>query len=126
LELPPKPEFDVIIENPPYVRWMNIPEAIKNMLKKSQYWKKIMNSLCDLTYAFIYHSVNLLKARGELIFICPIFWIETVHGKNLREYLCENGSVELLINFNEAKIFSARARRHFAFTVPLSISSLFL
>ena len=64
-----------------------------------------MNGLCDLTYAFIYHAVNFLQDYGELIFICPLFWTETVHGKHLRKYLSGNGSVELLINLNEAKVF---------------------
>jgi len=105
LKIPPKPEFDVIIGNPPYVRWKNIPEEWRSLFRKDKYWKKIMNGLCDLTYAFIYHAINFLKTYGELIFICPLFWTETVHGKHLREFLSNNGSVELLINLNEAKIF---------------------
>jgi adenine-specific DNA-methyltransferase len=105
LKIPPKPSFDVIIGNPPYVRWKNIPEEWRRLFKKDVYWSKIMNGLCDLTYAFIYHAVNFLKNHGELIFICPLFWTETVHGKHLREHLSKNGSVELLINLNEAKVF---------------------
>lgn len=105
LKIPPKPIFDVIIGNPPYVRWKNIPEEWKKMFKRDKYWRKIMNGLCDLTYAFIYHAVNFLKDNGELIFICPLFWTETIHGKYLRDYLSRNGSLEILINFNEAKIF---------------------
>jgi len=61
--------------------------------------------LSDLTYAFIYHSVNMLKKNGELIFITPIFWTETVHGTRLRNHLIERGHLELLINFNEMHIF---------------------
>jgi adenine-specific DNA-methyltransferase len=105
LKIPPKPSFDVVIGNPPYVRWKNIPEQWRSLFKKDEYWSKIMNGLCDLTYAFIYHSVNFLQEFGELIFICPLFWTETVHGKHLREHLSKNGSVELLINLNEAKVF---------------------
>jgi len=105
LKIPPNPTFDVVIGNPPYVRWKNIPEEWRRLFKKNKYWSKIMNGLCDLTYAFIYHAVNFLKNYGELIFICPLFWTETVHGKHLREHLSKNGSVELLVNLNEAKVF---------------------
>uniref|UniRef100_A0A7C4TWU8 site-specific DNA-methyltransferase (adenine-specific) n=1 Tax=Caldisericum exile TaxID=693075 RepID=A0A7C4TWU8_9BACT len=105
LKIPPKQSFDVVIGNPPYVRWKNIPEEWRRLFKKSEYWNKIMNGLCDLTYAFIYHAVNFLRDYGELIFICPLFWTETVHGKHLRDHLSKNGSVELLINLNEAKVF---------------------
>jgi adenine-specific DNA-methyltransferase len=105
LKIPPEPVYDVVIGNPPYVRWRNIPEEWRNLFKKKSYWQKIMNGLCDLTYAYIYHAVNFLKDNGELIFICPLFWTETLHGRYLREYLSEHGSVELLINLNEAKVF---------------------
>lgn len=105
LEITPKPVFDVVIGNPPYVRWKNIPKEWRTMFKEDNYWNKIMNGLCDLTYAYIYHAINFLRNKGELIFICPLFWTETVHGRHLREYLSQNGSLEVLINFNEAKIF---------------------
>jgi len=105
LKIPPEQCFDVVIGNPPYVRWKNIPEEWRRLFKENEYWNKIMNGLCDLTYAFIYHAVNFLRDYGELIFICPLFWTETVHGKHLREHLSKNGSVELLINLNEAKVF---------------------
>jgi len=105
LEVPVREEFDVVIGNPPYVRWKNIPEGWRNMFKTNPYWDNIINGLGDLTYAFIYHSVNMLKPGGELIFITPVFWTETVHGKRLREYLMKHGDLELLINFNEMRIF---------------------
>jgi adenine-specific DNA-methyltransferase len=106
LSAPIEEQFDVIIGNPPYVRWKNIPDEWKNRFKKDKYWSKIINGLGDLTYAFIYHAANLLRNKGELIFICPLFWSETLHGKQLREHLLRNGSVELLINLNEAKVFN--------------------
>ena len=104
-QVPPKSDFDVVIGNPPYVRWKNIPNEWRHLFRKNEYWNKIMNGLCDLTYAFIYHASNFLKNSGELIFICPLFWTETVHGKRLRKHLSKNGSIEFLINLNEARVF---------------------
>ena len=105
LEVDPVEQFDVVIGNPPYVRWRNIPLEWRKKFKQSTYWKKVINGLCDLTYAFIYHSVNLLKPSGELIFICPIFWLETLHGRRLRSHLAKNGSLEIVINLNESRVF---------------------
>ncbi len=105
LELSPGEKYDVIIGNPPYVRWKNIPRVWRDRFRSDGYWSSIMNGLSDLTYAFIYHSVNMLKPGGELIFITPIFWTETVHGGRLRDYLARRGDLEILINFNEMRIF---------------------
>jgi len=105
LKVKPEEKYDVVIGNPPYVRWKNIPREWKEEFRKSSYWKGIINGLSDLTYAFIYHSVNMLKEGGELIFITPIFWTETLHGARLRDYLIKRGYLDLIINFNEMKIF---------------------
>jgi adenine-specific DNA-methyltransferase len=106
LETEPKQEYDVIIGNPPYVRWKNMPTQWKKRFKEEKYWNNVMNGLSDLTYAFIYHSVNKLKKDGELIFICPMFWMETVHGRNVRKHIIEKGSMEVIVNLGEAKVFN--------------------
>ncbi|MFP3320138.1 MAG: N-6 DNA methylase [Acidilobus sp.] len=105
LKVKPEERYDVIIGNPPYVRWRNIPHEWREEFRRSNYWRAIMNGLADLTYAFIYHSINMLKEGGELVFITPIFWMETVHGARLRDYMIKRGYLELIVNFNEMKIF---------------------
>ena len=105
LKVKPEERYDIVIGNPPYVRWRNIPHEWREEFRKSSYWNAVMNGLADLTYAFIYHSVNMLREGGELIFITPIFWMETVHGVRLRDYMIKKGSLELVVNFNEMKIF---------------------
>ncbi len=105
LDIPREPVFDVIIGNPPYIRWKNIPSEWQTLFLKEPYWNKIMNGLCDMTYAYIYHSLNVLKNKGELIFISPIFWTQTLHANKLREHMAKLGSLELFIDLNEAKVF---------------------
>lgn len=105
LKVEPEERYDVIIGNPPYVRWKNIRHEWKEEFRRSNYWRAIMSGLADLTYAFIYHSINMLKEGGELVFITPIFWMETVYGARLRDYMIKRGYLELIVNFNEMKIF---------------------
>lgn len=105
LSLKPKETYDVVIGNPPYVRWKNIPQYIKTELKSNEYWEGKINGLSDLLYSFIYLSVDMLKINGELIFITPIFWTQTQHAKALRKFLTENGELTYFLTFSETPIF---------------------
>lgn len=98
-------KYDVIIGNPPYVRWKNIPKNIREDLKKSPQWKNKINGLSDLLYPFLYKCVELLENNGELIFITPTFWIKTQHSQTLRNHLLKHGDLDCLLFFNEMKIF---------------------
>jgi len=98
-------KFDVIIGNPPYVRWKNISKNTQEMLKTDPRWSDKLNGLADILYPFIYASVEKLNKNGELIFITPLFWTSTSHSRLLRKYLSSIGSLELFITFNEMNIF---------------------
>ena len=60
-------KFDLIIGNPPYIRWKNLEEDLKNELSTNMIWNKYFNSLCDYLYIFILKSIELLKENGQLI-----------------------------------------------------------
>jgi adenine-specific DNA-methyltransferase len=98
-------KFDLIIGNPPYIRWKNLEEELKLELETNNTWNKYCNSLCDYSSLFIIKAVELLKDQGELIFITPEYWLNTTHSKKLRNYLIENGEMEEIYHFNETPIF---------------------
>lgn len=98
-------KFDLIIGNPPYIRWKNLEDELKKELEKHTLWHKYFNSLCDYSYIFILKSIELLKDGGELIFITPEYWLNTTHSLNLRNYMVQNGYFEQIIHFNETPIF---------------------
>lgn len=98
-------KFDLIIGNPPYIRWKNLEEELKKELKNHTLWKKDFNSLCDYSYIFILKSIELLKDGGELIFITPEYWLNTKHSLSLRNYMIQNGYFEQITHFNETPIF---------------------
>ena len=104
LDTPREEEFDVIIGNPPYVRWKNMPLKVRKKFEEP-YWKDKMNGLSDLLYAFIYLCLEKLKKGGELIFITPFFWTETLHANPLRSSLIKKGDLEALVTFDEIRIF---------------------
>ena len=105
----PTQKFDVIIGNPPYVRWKNIGLDIRNKLKNDIYWKDKIDGLNDLLYLFILLAADSLKTGGELIFITPTFWTSTLHSKLIRKKLLAEGEISHFINFEEAKVFKGVA-----------------
>lgn len=98
-------EFDLVIGNPPYVRWKNLPKDVQSFLSTDSLWRGRTNSLADLLVTFIYAAVDALRDGGELIFITPVFWTQTLHSAPLRRHLSSQGELNCLVNFNEMRIF---------------------
>lgn len=98
-------KFDLIIGNPPYIRWKNLEEELKRELSTNEIWVKYFNSLCDYLYIFILKSIEILTDNGQLIFICPEYWMNTTHSISLRNYMMQNGYFEEIYHFNETPIF---------------------
>lgn len=98
-------EFDLIIGNPPYIRWKNLEISLKKELQRNPLWNEYFNSLCDYSYIFILKSIELLKEKGQLIFITPEYWVSTKHSQTLRDYMVSNGYFEEIYHFNETPMF---------------------
>ena len=98
-------KFDVIIGNPPYIRWKNLEDDLKKELEASELWNQYFNSLCDYLFIFILKSIVQLKENGELIFICPEYWMNTTHSKTLRDFMVKEGGISDIYHFKEAPLF---------------------
>ncbi|MBQ8337505.1 MAG: N-6 DNA methylase [Bacteroidaceae bacterium] len=101
----PLDPYDVVIGNPPYIRWKNLEPELKDELATSYLWNKYFNSLCDYHYIFILKSIEQLTEGGELIFICTEYWMNTTHSESLREYMVNNGYISDMYHFKEANLF---------------------
>lgn len=97
--------YDVVIGNPPYIRWKNLESELKDELNTSSLWNSYFNSLCDYLFIFILKSIEQLQEGGELIFICTDYWMNTTHSKSLRNYMCQNGYFSDIYHFKEAPLF---------------------
>lgn len=105
LSVPTSERYDVVIGNPPYIRWKNLEPELKEELESNELWNKYFNSLCDYLFIFILKSIEHLSDNGELIFICTEYWMNTTHSITLRNYMCEHGYIEEIYHFKEAPLF---------------------
>ena len=105
LSVPLEEKFDVVIGNPPYIRWKNIEPELKSELEHNELWNNYFNSLCDYLFIFILKSIVHLKDGGELIFICTEYWMNTTHSATLRNFMCQNGYFSEIYHFKETPLF---------------------
>ncbi len=105
LSVPLSEKYDVVIGNPPYIRWKNLESTLKAELESNTLWNKYFNSLCDYLFIFILKSIEHLIENGELIFICTEYWMNTTHSISLRNYMCEHGYFEEIYHFKETPLF---------------------
>jgi adenine-specific DNA-methyltransferase len=93
--------FDLIVGNPPYVHFSSLPKPLAERVKEIT-----KTGEADLYYAFILRAISLLKEGGELIYIVPYHFFYNTHAKYLRETLLSSGKIELIIDLDEARLFS--------------------
>lgn len=98
-------KYDVVIGNPPYIRWKNLEPELKEELEFNELWNKYFNSLCDYLFIFILKSIEHLNDHGELIFICTEYWMNTTHSIALRNYMCQKGYFTEIYHFKETALF---------------------
>lgn len=105
LSVPTAEKYEVVIGNPPYIRWKNLEKELKEELECNALWNKYFNSLCDYHFLFILKSIEHLEENGELIFICTEYWMNTTHSATLRNYMCANGYFTEIYHFKETPLF---------------------
>jgi hypothetical protein len=101
--------FDIVIGNPPYVKYQKIspPNKVKeevSLESKREYKDKLVKSVMDLYpgsinkvyknsdyYVFFYfHGLSLLNRLGTFCFITSNSWLDVEYGRPLQEFLLKN------------------------------------
>ncbi len=95
--------FDLIIGNPPYVKFQDLPEKTRRELEKN--WDTVGGGNYNLYFPFFELGVSLLAATGKLAYICPNNWYTSFAGEELREYLASNSLLTRILDFSHLKVF---------------------
>ena len=79
--------FDVVVGNPPYVRYDNIPALSAERYRMSF---SCFRERCDLYVAFIEKALKALRPGGSLVYICADRWLTNSYGDRLRKLIARN------------------------------------
>ncbi len=102
--------FDVVIGNPPYTRWVEIPVETRDLiLKMLDSEIKRYDLRADLrrgrepgiyVYWIMHACKNLLKHGGRLGLIVSNMWLQTDYGVDFGKFLLDNFRVTALIDLS--------------------------
>ena len=95
-------KYDVVIGNPPYIRFDNL-DCKKQRAYKERY--RTFSERCDIYVPFFECSLSLLSDRGVLAFICSNRFVRNSYGKRLRRMISEGFHVALYLNMEHTQPF---------------------
>ena len=102
------PTFNAVVANPPYTRWVEIPEKTQNSINKSigELLKKYKLSRgigreSGIYVHFIMHAYDFLKKNGRLGMIISNSWLQSDYGINFANFLLDHFKIKAVIDFNQ-------------------------
>jgi hypothetical protein len=107
-------KFDFVIGNPPYVRQERIAEVL---LAEYRQRYTTLYDRADLYIPFIERCLSLLKARGQLAFICADRWMKNRYGGPLRQLIAEGFHFKAYVAMCHSEAFHTNVTAYPAITV---------
>ena len=97
-----KERFDLILGNPPYIRFQYLKESQREMLSEilTSHGMKA-NKLINAWVAFLVACVQLLSENGKIAFVIPAEILQVAYAEDLRLYLANNLAKITLITFEQ-------------------------
>ena len=98
-------KMDFVVGNPPYVRVHNL-DADFDRVKS---YKFCGGGMTDLYLVFYEIGLRMLSSHGRLCYIAPSSWINSLAGKNMREYIQSTRCLRGIIDLEHFQPFAATA-----------------
>ena len=102
--------FDVVIANPPYLGEKGNKELFQKI--RDGYLGKFYQRRMDLFYFFFHLSLNIGKQKSNIAFITTNYYPTATGAKALRRDFFNRGTLRILINFDELRIFESALGQH--------------
>lgn len=106
-------QVDIVVGNPPYIRYEDIPEQKLAIYKSfpTFYYR------ADIYVLFYEKSLSLLKPNGKHCFVCSNRWMRNKYGKLLRKLVADNYSIDKIINMENVDAFQKNVLAYPAITL---------
>ncbi len=98
-------KMDFVVGNPPYVRVHNLAENYK----KVKSFRFCGGGMTDLYLVFYELGLQMLSDDGVLCYIAPSSWINSLAGKNMRDYVRDNQCLRGIVDLGHYQPFDATA-----------------
>lgn len=95
--------FDVIVTNPPYVKFQNLSEEYRQLLISK--YDGLANGNFSLSVLFLIKGFDMLTSNGSLGVITQNNLFTSLAGKNVREYLQQQQCIRRVVDFGHQKVF---------------------
>lgn len=99
-------KFDIIVGNPPYVKFQDLTDENRTYLAK--HWTTVEGGTFNLYFAFFELGYKLLKPTGKLGYITPNNYFTSLAGEAIRKYFQDKKCVSRIIDFSHKKVFDAQ------------------
>ena len=93
---------DLVIGNPPYIRYDDLPEGSFAAYRRLY---PTMVGRCDIYVGFIEAGLRQLADDGALAFICADRWMRSAYGSELRRLVAQRFSMDVVIEMHDAPAF---------------------
>ncbi len=101
-----KTKFDIVIGNPPYVKFQDLDNDLRKKLNTD--WKTLNTGNFNLYFAFFELGIKIMKKDGVLAYITPNNYFTSLAAVPLRHYLESNKLIYKILDFNHLKLFEAQ------------------
>lgn len=108
------PPADVIVGNPPYIRYDDLPEAAAAEYRRT--WAT-MRGRGDVYVGFIERALRTLKPGGQVGFICADRWMRNQYGADLRKLVASRFAVQHVWTMHDVDAFETRVSAYPAIIV---------
>lgn len=105
-DLPVSEKFDLVVQNPPYVRQELLQTAHPKESIRCQYIFFIINYSCtpNLYIYFLLKSILHLKEGGVMVAVIYDSWLYSSFGKFLKESFLKLGRLESIYHFKKVPL----------------------